>query len=147
MLILFLSPISSHSSLACETEHYFLLTCDQLELLWMHHFTKEIWVHGPPGCGKTIAAMEMMRILRQRGCRKEELLYVAENQLLCAYVRYRTRDKHGSLVKTICQTHLITNFDFYLILKERFYQSNSNVVSNCLIDLTSPLPFLSHTPD
>ncbi|GFR64910.1 schlafen family member 13 [Elysia marginata] len=77
----------SHSSSNYETEHYFLLTCDQLELLWTHHLTKELWVHGPPGCGKTIAALEMMRILRQRGCAQNELLYVAENLLLCAYVR------------------------------------------------------------
>ncbi|GFO24700.1 schlafen family member 13 [Plakobranchus ocellatus] len=77
----------SHSSLQSETDHYYLLTCDQLELLWTHHLTKELWVHGPPGCGKTIAAMEMMRILRQRGCRTDEVLYVAENLLLCAYVR------------------------------------------------------------
>ncbi|RUS74036.1 hypothetical protein EGW08_018210 [Elysia chlorotica] len=84
----FIQCITLHSSPDNdETDHYFLLTCDQLELLWTHHLTKELWVHGPPGSGKTIAAMEMMRILRRRGCKKEEVLYVAENLLLCAYVR------------------------------------------------------------
>ncbi|CAL1529274.1 unnamed protein product [Lymnaea stagnalis] len=70
-----------------ETDFYFLLTCDQLELLWCHQFTKELWIHGPPGSGKTIAALEMMKEFLRRGCLKHEILYVAENPLLCSFVR------------------------------------------------------------
>ena len=66
---------------------HFLLTCDQLELLWTRQFTKELWVHGPPGAGKTVAAMELVRELVERGCSPSQVLYLAENPLLCAYVR------------------------------------------------------------
>ncbi|KAK7109857.1 hypothetical protein V1264_013826 [Littorina saxatilis] len=65
---------------------HFLLTCDQLELLWTRQFTKQLWVHGPPGAGKTVAAMEMIRELVDRGCGRSQILYLAENPLLCAYV-------------------------------------------------------------
>ena len=74
-------PLSAHH------DCYFLLTCDQLELLWTRQFTKELWVHGPPGAGKTVAAMEMIRELVARGCKRSRVLYLAENPLLCAYVR------------------------------------------------------------
>lgn len=84
--------VASYKNLGSEkgttdSDYYFLLTCDQLELLWCHQFTKELWVHGPPGSGKTIAALEMVKEFLRRGCLKHEILYVAENQLLCSFVR------------------------------------------------------------
>ena len=80
-----LSPTSGSPS--GKHDCYFLLTCDQLELLWTRQFTKELWVHGPPGAGKTVAAMEMIRELVARGCKRSQVLYLAENPLLCADVR------------------------------------------------------------
>ncbi|XP_005096595.1 schlafen family member 13 isoform X2 [Aplysia californica] len=80
--------IASYKPFSCkdDADYYFLLTCDQLELMWSHQFTRDLWVHGPPGSGKTIAALEMIRELRRRGCGCEQILYVAENPLLCSYV-------------------------------------------------------------
>ncbi|KAI8783794.1 schlafen family member 13 [Biomphalaria glabrata] len=82
--------LASYKNLGAEkntdSDYYFLLTCDQLELLWCHQFTKELWIHGPPGSGKTIAALEMIKEFRRRGCQKEEILYVAENPLLCSFI-------------------------------------------------------------
>lgn len=73
---------------ACCDNYYFLLTCGQLELLWTRQFTKELWVHGPPGSGKTMAIVEMIRELVNRGCQSSQILYIAEGPLLCTYVRY-----------------------------------------------------------
>ncbi|XP_052252656.1 schlafen family member 13-like isoform X2 [Dreissena polymorpha] len=67
--------------------YYFLLTHDQFELLWTQQFTKELWVHGPAGAGKTVAAMQMIQELRQRGTNLENILYLAENEKLCEFVR------------------------------------------------------------
>ena len=64
----------------------FLLTSDQFELLWTQQFTKELWVHGPPGAGKSVAAIQLMAELRRRGCSRENILYLAENEKLCDYV-------------------------------------------------------------
>ncbi|KAL8617715.1 hypothetical protein ACOMHN_053548 [Nucella lapillus] len=71
---------------SCEQDCHFVLTCDQLQLLWTRQFTKDLWVHGPPGAGKTVAALEMIRELVARGCQRSQVLYLAENPLLCAYV-------------------------------------------------------------
>ncbi|XP_052773230.1 schlafen family member 13-like [Mya arenaria] len=67
--------------------YYFLLTHDQFELLWTQQFTKELWVHGPAGAGKTVAAAQMIQELRRRGCRLENILYLAENEKLCDFVK------------------------------------------------------------
>lgn len=73
--------ILSHDS------HFFLLTCDQFELLFRRQFTKELWIHSPPGAGKTVAAVQFVQELKRRGCQSSEILYLAENKLLCSYVR------------------------------------------------------------
>ncbi|KAK3095720.1 hypothetical protein FSP39_018052 [Pinctada imbricata] len=67
--------------------YFFLLTCDQFELLWTQQFTRELWVHSPPGGGKTVAAVQFIQELKRRGCNKENILYLAENEMLCSYVR------------------------------------------------------------
>ncbi|KAK3585478.1 hypothetical protein CHS0354_003326 [Potamilus streckersoni] len=76
-----------NNTMQCEN-FQFLLTCDQFELLWTQQFTKELWVHGPPGSGKTVAAIQLIQELRRRGCRPEEIVYLAENHRLCSLVRH-----------------------------------------------------------
>lgn len=68
--------------------YHFILTHDQFELLWTQQFIKELWVHGPAGAGKTVAAVQMIQELRRRGCRYDNILYLAENEKLCDFVRY-----------------------------------------------------------
>ncbi|KAL4231483.1 platelet maturation [Mactra antiquata] len=68
--------------------YYFLLTHDQFELLWTQQYTKELWVHGPAGAGKTVAAIQMIQELRRRGCHHDNIFYLAENDKLCDFVRY-----------------------------------------------------------
>jgi len=85
-----LAGVKREDVLSVET-YFFLLTCDQFELLWTQQFTKALWIHGPPGAGKTVAAVQFIQELRRSGCDKEEILYLAENDMLCSYVRYETR--------------------------------------------------------
>ena len=68
-------------------KYFFLLTCDQFDMIMKLQFTKELWVHGPPGSGKTVAAVQFINELRRRGCRKNEVLSLAANYVLCKYVR------------------------------------------------------------
>lgn len=68
-------------------QYHFLLTHDQFELLWTQQFIKELWVHGPAGAGKTVAAVQMIQELRRRGCKYDNILYLAENDKLCEFVR------------------------------------------------------------
>lgn len=70
-----------------DLSYFFLLTSDQFDLLWSQQFTKELWIHGPPGAGKTVAAVQLIQELRRRGNSREEVLYLAENDMLCSYVR------------------------------------------------------------
>lgn len=67
--------------------YHFLLTHDQFELLWTQQHTRELWVHGPSGTGKTVAAIQMIQELRRRGCCCDNILYLAENEKLCEFVR------------------------------------------------------------
>ncbi|XP_061184332.1 schlafen family member 13-like [Saccostrea echinata] len=67
--------------------YFFMLTCDQFQLLFTQQFTKELWVHSPPGAGKTVAAVQFVQELKRRGSQTKEILYLAENELLCSYVR------------------------------------------------------------
>ncbi|XP_060064963.1 schlafen family member 13-like [Ylistrum balloti] len=67
--------------------YFFLLTSDQFDLFWSQQFTKELWIHGPPGAGKTVAAVQLIQELRRRGSGQQEVLYLAENEMLCSYVR------------------------------------------------------------
>ena len=67
--------------------YFFLLTCDQFELLWQQQFTRELWVHSPPGAGKTVASVQFIQELKRRGCESKNIMYLAENDMLCSYVR------------------------------------------------------------
>ncbi|NXV97608.1 SLN13 protein, partial [Calonectris borealis] len=68
-----------------------LLTIKQYQLLSENlHKTKQLYVYGLPGTGKTIVALkiiEKIRIMQQ--CTKEEVLYVCENQPLRDFVRQK----------------------------------------------------------
>lgn len=86
-ILITIASYKSHIAQSPSDEYFYLLTCDQLELLWTRQFTKQLWIHGPPGAGKTVAALEMIRELICRGCQPTQVLYVAENPLLCTYVR------------------------------------------------------------
>ena len=86
-LVVAMSAYKPHEATSKQEEYYFILTCDQFELLWNYQFTKELWVHGPPGSGKTVSCLLMIQHLVQQGCCKQEVLYIAENDLLCAYIR------------------------------------------------------------
>ncbi|XP_046372103.1 schlafen family member 8-like isoform X2 [Haliotis rufescens] len=86
-LIIAMATYKPHEAGTEQEEYYFLLTCDQFELLCQHQFTRELWVHGPPGAGKTVVALQMIRELCRRGCTYRNILYIAENELLCSYVR------------------------------------------------------------
>ncbi|XP_067657442.1 schlafen family member 8-like [Haliotis asinina] len=83
-LIVAMAAYKPHEAETGQEDYYFLLTCDQFELLCLHQFTRELWVHGPPGAGKTVVALQMIRELRRRGY--ANILYIAENELLCSYV-------------------------------------------------------------
>ena len=93
-LIICMSSYTAHplKSWACNVQgsYKFLLTHDQFDLLWTQQFTKELWVHGPPGAGKTEAAIQLIQELRRRGCNFNNILYLAENEKLCDFVRYVT---------------------------------------------------------
>ena len=93
-LIICMSSYTAHplKSWACNVQgsYKFLLTHDQFDLLWTQQFTKELWVHGPPGAGKTVAAIQLIQELRRRGCSFNNILYLAENEKLCDFVRYVT---------------------------------------------------------
>lgn len=82
-----LNTTKSMREVLATDKYFFLLTCDQFDMIWKLQFTKELWVHGPPGSGKTVAAVQFIGELRRRGCQKDEVLYLAENELLCSYVR------------------------------------------------------------
>lgn len=84
--------------------YYFLLTHDQFELLWTQQFTKELWVHGPAGAGKTVAAIQMLQELQRRGCERDNILYLAENEKLCDFVRYFFTRCRMFLSSLVCQT-------------------------------------------
>jgi superfamily II DNA or RNA helicase len=61
--------------------------CDESITCNVNLSAQELWIHGPPGAGKTVAALEIIRELVSRGCARKEVLYIAENPLLCAYIR------------------------------------------------------------
>ncbi|KAM8818061.1 schlafen family member 11 [Rhynchonycteris naso] len=61
-----------------------LLTAQQYEILSKNlHKTRELFIHGLPGSGKTVIAMKIMEKIKNTfGCEKNEILYVCENQPL-----------------------------------------------------------------
>lgn len=120
--------IAIASYMPCESksrseDYHFLLTCDQLELLWTRQFTKELWIHGPPGAGKTVAALEMIKELVGRGCQRSQILYLAENPLLCSYV------SSFSLCTVASRRELLLDFTTPEIFAQKYRQ-----ICNVIID-------------
>ncbi|XP_041370884.1 schlafen family member 13-like [Gigantopelta aegis] len=113
-LVVAVSAYKPHEAATKQEEYYFLLTCDQFELLWNYQFTKELWVHGPPGSGKTVSCLLMIKHLVQQGCRKQEVLYIAENDLLCAYIR------SFDLCQVISRRELMTDAQDPSILQSKY---------------------------
>ncbi|XP_034349372.1 schlafen family member 9-like [Arvicanthis niloticus] len=79
--------------LGCEILN--LLTARQYEILSKSlHKTRELFVHGLPGSGKTIMAMKVMEKIRNTfDCETDSILYICENQPLRDFIR----------AKNICQ--------------------------------------------
>lgn len=66
-----------------------VLTMKQYQLLSENlHKTKKLFVHGLPGTGKTIVALNIIEKIRNMyQCRQQEVLYICENQPLRNFVR------------------------------------------------------------
>ncbi|CAC5380773.1 unnamed protein product [Mytilus coruscus] len=118
-----LNTTKSMREVLATDKYFFLLTCDQFDLICKQQFTKELWVHGPPGSGKTVAAVQFIAELRRRGCQKDEVLYLAENELLCSYVR-----SFNFCLVTTRRKMLELYFDL-----KKFYETYHNV-KNMIVD-------------
>ncbi|XP_004685089.1 PREDICTED: schlafen family member 13 [Condylura cristata] len=101
--------------LGCEVLN--LLTHQQYEILSKNlHKTKELFVHGLPGSGKTIMAMKIMEKIRNVfHCETKKILYICETQPLRDFISH----------KNICQavtrkTFMKYNFDdiLHIIIDE-----------------------------
>ncbi|XP_056412706.1 schlafen family member 11 [Hyla sarda] len=69
-------------------EYFNLLTIEQYKVLSESVFNQITFVHGPPGTGKTVIALEIIKRLKNRDhCSTDEILYVCENKPLREYVR------------------------------------------------------------
>ncbi|XP_033756520.1 schlafen family member 13-like [Pecten maximus] len=107
--------------------YFFLLTSDQFDLFWSQQFTKELWIHGPPGAGKTVAAVQLIQELRRRGSAQNQILYLAENDMLCSYVRSFN----------ICEVCTRRNFLKKIQRKENNHDESKkafNCIRNVIID-------------
>ncbi|XP_066219963.1 schlafen family member 11-like isoform X1 [Saccopteryx leptura] len=65
-----------------------LLTAQQYEILSKNlRKTRELFIHGLPGSGKTVIAMKIMEKIKNTfGCEESEILYVCENQPLRDFI-------------------------------------------------------------
>lgn len=72
------------------SETWNLLTDQQYELLSKNlHKTRQLFVRGLPGSGKTTMALKVMQKIRNVfHCEPHEILYIYENQPLKKFVRY-----------------------------------------------------------
>ena len=73
--------------LGCEILN--LLTAQQYEILSKSlRKTRELFVHGLPGSGKTIIAMKIMEKIRNTfHCETDRILYICENQPLRDFIQ------------------------------------------------------------
>ncbi|XP_077992155.1 schlafen family member 5-like [Glandiceps talaboti] len=94
------TPVVSESQLQ---DKKFLLTLSlrQFELLWQHQNSKELWVYGPAGAGKTLMAVQFIQKLLLQGCTQDQILYLCEHQALCDKIRSL------NLCKTVCRRDLM----------------------------------------
>lgn len=89
-LVIVLLGFRSFLSEELGSEVLSLLTEKQYKLLSMNiHKTRELFVHGLPGSGKTILALRIMEKIRNVfHCQPDDILYICENQPLKNFVRY-----------------------------------------------------------
>ncbi|XP_068122587.1 schlafen family member 11-like isoform X2 [Hyperolius riggenbachi] len=70
------------------TDYFNLLTTEQYEILSRKLFKGPYFVHGPPGTGKTVLAVMMIKKIKNTyNCSFEEILYICENAPLRDFVR------------------------------------------------------------
>ncbi|NXY84693.1 SLFN9 protein, partial [Alcedo cyanopectus] len=101
-LTLALLTFKSFLSDCVSSEFLNLLTIKQYQLLSENlPKTKKLYVYGLPGTGKTVVALKIIEKIRTMlQCRKENILYVCENQPLRDFVRQ----------KDICQAETRVGF-------------------------------------
>ncbi|KAJ8261599.1 hypothetical protein GJAV_G00156140 [Gymnothorax javanicus] len=95
--------LSFTSALSDELGYEFLnlLTEEQFEFFQRYNHFRKLFIHGLPGSGKTVLAVEKIkRIKNEYGCTKDDILYICENQPL--------RNFMGK--KDICQCVTRTTF-------------------------------------
>ncbi|KAG9464704.1 hypothetical protein GDO78_019521, partial [Eleutherodactylus coqui] len=69
-------------------EYFNLLTIEQYRLLSNNLINETLFVHGPPGTGKTVIALEIIKRIKNRfNCSTSDILYICENKPLRNYVR------------------------------------------------------------
>ncbi|XP_066443577.1 schlafen family member 9-like [Eleutherodactylus coqui] len=69
-------------------EYFNLLTIEQYRLLANNLINETLFVHGPPGTGKTVIALEIIKRIKNRfNCSISDILYICENKPLSNYVR------------------------------------------------------------
>ncbi|XP_066431219.1 schlafen family member 9-like [Eleutherodactylus coqui] len=69
-------------------QYFNLLTVEQYRLLSNNLINETLFVHGPPGTGKTVIALEIIKRIKNRyNCSIFDILYICENKPLRDYVR------------------------------------------------------------
>ncbi|XP_017540806.2 schlafen family member 13 [Pygocentrus nattereri] len=87
VVLSFTSPLSD--TLGCE--FFNLLTEEQFSILCGYTGIKRLFIHGPPGSGKTLIAMEkIQRIQKSESCEIKDILYLCENVGLRDFVRKKS---------------------------------------------------------
>ena len=103
--------------LGCEILN--LLTAQQYEILSKSlRKTRELFVHGLPGSGKTIIAMKIMEKIRNTfHCETDSILYICENQPLRDFIRAK-RICQAVTRKTFMNYRFKTNSFQHIIVDE-----------------------------
>ncbi|XP_075706571.1 schlafen family member 9-like [Rhinoderma darwinii] len=88
-------------------EYFNLLTIEQYKVLSKKLFNEIFFVHGPPGTGKTVIALEIIkRIKNMRNCSTDDILYICENKPLRDYVRSYNICQAMTRMRFVTQEHI-----------------------------------------
>ncbi|XP_073429736.1 schlafen family member 9-like [Dendrobates tinctorius] len=88
VILSFRSVLSDKIGMEC----FSLLTIEQYKILSenLYLFNEVSFVHGPPGTGKTVIALEIIRKIKNLyDCSTDDILYICENIPLAEFVRSR----------------------------------------------------------